>query len=113
MATTYTYLELPFKDSFRVLELLPGTSGSALRCNILHTRRKDEPQYEAISYTWGAPVFSYLLEEASSGTVLHITESLHDALQAFRHEGKSRVVWADAVNINQSDLAEKGHQVRR
>jgi hypothetical protein len=113
MPDRHTYAELTSHDSFRVLELLPGKRDSALCCKIFEARRRDELEYEAISYTWGAPIFSHSLTEVTSGTVIDITENLHDALQVFRSEDKSRLLWADAVCIDQSSNEEKNHQVRR
>ncbi|KAF2658199.1 HET-domain-containing protein, partial [Lophiostoma macrostomum CBS 122681] len=112
MADLYTYTKLSSEDSFRVLEILPGERDSMLCCKIFETRRKDQIKYEAISYTWGAPIFSHRLTEVTSGTIIHITENLYDALQVFRLEDDSRLLWADAVCIDQSSGAEKVHQVR-
>jgi hypothetical protein len=112
MADIYIYTKLSFEDSFRILEILPGERDSTLHCKIVETRRRDQIPYEAISYVWGAPIFSHRLTEVTSGAVIHITENLYDALQVFRLEDKGRILWADAVCIDQSSGAEKTHQVR-
>ncbi|KAF2127845.1 HET-domain-containing protein [Dothidotthia symphoricarpi CBS 119687] len=68
-------------------------------------------KYEALSYTWGEPVFPEIVMDVASGTVTHITENLFDALQALRNENAPRLLWADAVCIHQFNLNEKGHHV--
>lgn len=66
--------------------------------------------YEAISYVWGSKELSHQLY-CPDASHLHITESLHTAFQYLRCKDRDRRVWADAVCINQSDLAERAAQV--
>jgi hypothetical protein len=106
----YAYKHLENSDSIRLIELLPGVQGSWLTCNIIEAQRADSSEYEALSYAWGEPILSHKIEEVSTSMNLNITVNLHDALQAIRHEDASRVLWIDAICINQSDLDEKGHQ---
>jgi hypothetical protein len=107
----YHHKPLEYVGSMRFLELYPGIKGSPLRCSITEARKSDEPLYEALSYAWGEPVFSHTIEEVPSGTHLSITANLHDALQGIQYQHASRVLWVDAICINQRDLEEKGHQV--
>jgi hypothetical protein len=44
-------------DSIRLLELLPGAFGQELRCLIHHIHHDHNIAYEALSYTWGEPVY--------------------------------------------------------
>jgi hypothetical protein len=108
---TYEYRTLTHTDSIRLIELLPGAKGTPLACNIIDVRKGDQPEYEALSYAWGEPIFSHEIMEVTSNTMLRLTVNLHDALQALRDEHKTRIIWADAIAINQLDLKEKGHQV--
>ena len=95
-----------------------GSEGRALRSHgrsaALFTpdvyRTSNITSYEAISYTWGEPIFSRQLVVDSTHK-LGITESLYLALQQFRLPHEVRVLWADAVCINQGDNAEKSEQV--
>ncbi|KAH6868095.1 heterokaryon incompatibility protein-domain-containing protein [Alternaria rosae] len=110
----YTHKPLQTRDSIRVLELLAGTSGSTLSCRIFEIRRMDsDVQFEAISYVWGSPFPECYLYDVESRTAVTITENLSLALQALRYPDRSRVLWADAVCINQSDNNEKSHQVEK
>lgn len=111
--TSYAYGTLKHPDSIRILELLPGTPDMELECRILEVRRRDRPQFEAISYTWGTnPIFRRRIKEVGSDTYIRITNNLYNALKVFRFEDASRSLWVDAVCIDQQDgNAEKNHQV--
>ncbi|KAK5117433.1 hypothetical protein LTR85_008818 [Meristemomyces frigidus] len=67
-------------------------------------------EYEAISYAWGPPIFAHVIK-LNSDTHQAITESLYTALQRLRWTDQARVLWADALCINQGDMAEKATQV--
>ncbi|EPE34688.1 hypothetical protein GLAREA_10382 [Glarea lozoyensis ATCC 20868] len=68
-------------------------------------------QYAALSYTWGAPIFNRILH-CLDGNKIEITENLDLALRKVRDLTSERVLWVDAVCINQKDLAERTFQVK-
>jgi len=79
-------------------------------------------KYEALSYCWGdesqrSPVLVNVQgNEQGHGTkqvAVSITQSLGDALTDLRLWYDDRVLWADAICINQTDNAEKSVQVRQ
>ncbi|KAI0893985.1 heterokaryon incompatibility protein-domain-containing protein [Annulohypoxylon nitens] len=70
-----------------------------------------EIPYEALSYTWGAPVFS--LPVQINGIEFFITENLDSALRHLRLSDSKRYLWVDALCINQFDTKEKSVQVGR
>ena len=70
----------------------------------------EPPEYEAVSYTWGEPIFSASIECFSKGQ-LPITENLSNALFHLRLANRLRVLWVDAICINQQDLVERSQQV--
>ena len=106
----YLYQHLKHPDSFRLIRLEPNKSHSQpLRCKLLEVRLSDHPDYESISYAWGPLEFSSTL--AISDSYKKITESLALALRKFRGRDNPRLLWADAVCINQEDVVEKGSQV--
>jgi hypothetical protein len=43
---------------------------------------------------------------------LPVTTNLHAALSRLRDHSFERIIWVDAVCINQADLQERGHQVQ-
>ncbi|KAK6825785.1 heterokaryon incompatibility protein-domain-containing protein [Apiospora arundinis] len=72
------------------------------------------PKYAALSYVWGDAADTE--EIVVDGQPFQVTMSLNSALQQFgltytRNGRKSLFLWADAVCINQQDLAERGQQV--
>lgn len=92
----------------RVLYLYPGLPGSPIRCG-LKTTKLDATRYEALSYVWGNPTMDrsiFVNEERVS-----ITRNLHRALTHLRHETELRVLWVDALCINQIDIGEREAQV--
>lgn len=72
---------------------------------------RDEESFEAISYCWGTELSQKHLHVAN-GSSLRLTQSLYDALQAFRHLDRPRHLWVDAVCINQDDIHERSSQVQ-
>jgi hypothetical protein len=111
IGSDYKYTKLAHTDSIRLVELQPGSRGSPLNCRIFEVRKHDNPEYEALSYAWGEPIFSQVIHEVSSGTQIPVTTNLEQALLATRYEHTVRILWADAICINQLNMKEKGHQV--
>ncbi len=66
--------------------------------------------YEALSYVWGSPEKSRLVSTDEGS--LSVTENLHAALSRLRNHFSPRIIWIDAICINQDDKEERGHQVR-
>lgn len=78
------------------------------------------PYYEALSYCWGSKqnaeiVFVESCEEKTTGggIVIQTHENLANALRHLRYEKLPRVMWIDAICINQEDEIERGQQVQR
>ena len=78
-----------------------------------------EPRYEALSYTWGdsdISEFGYVEDTRSSGedpATLGLRPNLASALRYLRYSDETRVLWIDAICINQEDIAERNEQVKR
>lgn len=66
--------------------------------------------YEALSYYWGSPEKIHTITVGDGQ--LQITRNLHTALQSLRDYYIERIIWIDAVCINQDDAEEKGCQVQ-
>jgi hypothetical protein len=107
----YKHDKIDSKNEIRILELhRPNPiDPEILRGELLFAKLSDNPLYEAISYTWGEPVFSETLYLTKGQ--FGITPNLAAALRRFRRPDRERYLWADAVCINQEDNEEKGHQV--
>lgn len=109
----YQHAPLDRHDSIRLLELLPDVFGEPLRRIIHQYPRGHVVPYEALSYTWGDPVFPeqiYVGVDPASPS-MPITQNLYNAVQHLRKSHESRILWIDALCINQSNVEEKGHQV--
>ena len=110
-ALEYTPLDTK-KPEIRLLTLLPGKFSARLECKLKNTSLgNNETTYEAVSYAWGAPIFANTI--IVNGQSLKIADNLYHALQYLRSEDVPRVLWIDAICINQAALAEKNHQVKR
>ncbi|KAF2878520.1 heterokaryon incompatibility protein-domain-containing protein, partial [Massariosphaeria phaeospora] len=106
------YQPLPGPDYLRVIKLEPGLEDDILSCK-LETVSLDGSLdlYEAISYVWGDPTATE--EICCNGLFVEITSGLADALRRFRYPDKQRLLWADALCINQQDNQEKSRQVKQ
>jgi hypothetical protein len=99
------------ENEFRLLLILPGQPSDDLICTLVHASYDTPPPYEALSYVWGNPEPPFFLE--CSDARVRVTGNLHGALCHFRLESQIRIVWADALCIDQSNDVEKGVQVNR
>jgi len=109
-ATAYQYENLTSPRSIRLLCLEPCSNGTGeLRAHFLLSCIDQPPEYEALSYTWGEPVFPERLHVGDA--IINITANLARALLYFRRMEKPRALWIDAVCINQDNVQEKGQQV--
>lgn len=107
----HVYVPIEGADSFRTLRLQPALDVSApLRFTFdIHSPDSDE-EYEAISYTWGAPKLTCPVY-FHDGSYVMATKNLDSALRRFRDATKTRVLWANAICINQKDNKEKATQI--
>jgi hypothetical protein len=98
--------------AFRLLRLLKGV-GSDIECELFEAwlNIEDLVQYEAVSYTWGGTELSASVQ--IDGKNLDITDNLYLALYYLRRSGEDRILWVDAICIDQSNRKERGHQVRQ
>jgi hypothetical protein len=111
-AATFKYAEQLYGDSIRVLELYPGKAEDPIHCALIEVPLEDsEDTYEAVSYVWGDTEKS--LEIICNESRIRTTTRLEQALRRLRDSNKPRLLWADAICINQIDNEEKRHQVQR
>jgi len=118
--TPYLYEPLKATEKeFRLMTLRAGDFSDDIRVNLeafpfpLHEKT---PQYEALSYTWGntADPSNITIEGAATALfTLGVTRNLAEALRYLRYKNKNRVLWIDAVSINQQDLLERSETVPR
>ncbi|KLU91808.1 hypothetical protein MAPG_10756 [Magnaporthiopsis poae ATCC 64411] len=102
------------EGSVRLLQLLPHQDHNSriecrlITCSILGSGRTHP--YEALSYVWGSS------EDKRSiyidGVEQPVPKHLHHALSRLRDCFVERVLWIDAICINQNDEEEKGQQLQ-
>jgi hypothetical protein len=107
-------MEYPSLDSSqkqtRLLHLHPGKPEDEVACHFSILSFKDhQTDYEALSYVWGSARDERIA--TVDGTPMSITDNLWQALVALRYLDKDRILWVDALCINQSDDKERSHQV--
>ncbi|ETS85945.1 hypothetical protein PFICI_03970 [Pestalotiopsis fici W106-1] len=114
MERPYVYQALALPHNVRLLRLSPNAEDSApLYGHLIECDIKDfygQPDsFEALSYVWGAPESYYSI--SLDGFDLPITTNLYVALKNLRHRHRDRLLWVDAMCINQTDDREKERQI--
>lgn len=102
----------PLDDrEFRLIRIFPAAADEPICCELFVVSLDQEGlDYDALSYTWGDPKVTEPI--LCNGTDIEVTAHLAIALRAFRYPSeKTRILWADAVCIDQSDLEERSQQV--
>jgi hypothetical protein len=109
--STDLFNTLPYDgDTIRLLVLEPTLNqDTSIQCGLITTKISDKPIYEALSYTWGEPSPTQLIQV--NNTSVEIRSNLHDCLIRLRDTEKCRMLWIDAICINQNDDEERSHQI--
>ncbi|KAL2060227.1 hypothetical protein VTL71DRAFT_9622 [Oculimacula yallundae] len=100
----------------RLIHLQPApreSAGSDITCS-LHFAKLDNPSctYEALSYEWGDASHG-VSPIKLDGQQFFVRKNLFDALEHLRERGTVRVLWIDALCIDQDNEKERNHQVQR
>ena len=105
----------------RLIQLKPNLRDAPLELDLIHvdlvidegvlTTERKLVQYQAVSYCWGdnSPTKSC----SCNGLDYPITANLETALRRLRDVTSSRLLWVDAICINQHDNDEKSVQVQK
>ena len=103
------------RQEIRLLHILPALrQPDPIHCYLSTARLKNktpdqDPHYEALSYAWGTEVHDspiYVEEQPRKVSV-----NLYQALQHLRHPSQERIMWIDALCIDQSNPSERACQV--
>ncbi|KAJ5062328.1 heterokaryon incompatibility protein-domain-containing protein [Bipolaris maydis] len=129
---TYSPLEA---DEIRVLRILPTTilprrghnyqddiksnceesfciACDMIQCELVTVSLKEvSGAFDALSYVWG---YASVKEQIKmDGEIIEVTCNLEAALRRIRNTEKAKLLWVDALCINQQDTKEKNIQVMR
>jgi hypothetical protein len=113
----------------RLLRLMAGPKTSEVQCELFEAeidtevfltqqgdtgRTRKVVPYEALSWSWGSGESDYrvLIRKDNKVERKRCSEGLAWALRYLRHEDKDRVIWVDAICIDQDSVEEKNHQVQ-
>lgn len=109
----YRYSPLvPEEETIHLLRLFPSRNKNAvIDCQLFsYSTRNGSHLYEALFYVWGDS------EETVSITIdkhpFMVSKNLHAALSRLRNHSLERVIWVDAICINQTDEKEKAQQIQ-
>jgi hypothetical protein len=105
-------------DSIRVLRLHTSQeSNGPIHCSLetISLHDPNAPLFEALSYTWADPLtgdakLSQPIYVGPDFDILLVTRNCAAALRQFR-KNEDRLIWVDAICINQADRQERGSQV--
>ncbi|KAK8085997.1 HET-domain-containing protein [Apiospora phragmitis] len=109
----YSYVSLDRSEQvIRLLYITPrkGSAAELHTYQLKHVSLDESPQFETISYCWGdpTPCRTVLID----GKELRLPRSSAAILeQISASSDQARVIWIDAVCVNQTDITERAHQV--
>lgn len=118
-APTYSYRSLGVQQ-IRLLTLISSREGDSLKATLKAHSLSSLPPYETISYVWGSERKTNSIEirthkqEVRDNTAFqrfHLTQNAYSALLNMRRDDRSRVLWIDAICIDQDNIEERNVQV--
>lgn len=114
----YPSLPLSEPGNIRLLRLMPhGNKEVGIQCQLLEYHLDEGPHvYEALSYAWDSkdnpkPIYIQS-DDKSDNSAYYVRANLYAALLHLRNHTTDRIIWVDAICINQEDDVEKGQQVQ-
>jgi hypothetical protein len=102
------------RPAIRLLRLLRGNLADDIHCHIFNgwlNQSGGGIPYDALSYTWGTT--EKLAKLIVNGGIIYVTFNLYTALQHLRFEDEDRILWIDAICIDQDNIQERRHQVQQ
>jgi hypothetical protein len=115
-SSVYQYKSLNYElgQEIRLVVLYPGRELDDITCNIIHVNLLDKPAFEAVSYTWATISGDISLSGnvCCGGKRIAITLNCESMLRCLRRQGRNRILWVDAISIDQQNTLERNHQVR-
>lgn len=109
----YARLNYALGQEIRLVVLFPGRPLEDVCLDIIHINLSDKPAYEAVSYAWATQDGDDSLSQTvyCRGRTIAVTKHCEAALRSLRRRGRKRLLWIDAISIDQGNIAERNHQV--
>lgn len=97
------------RRNIRLLQMLPST-GEEL-CFAMHSDvfLETQPVYAAVSYEWGDDSSDHCI--VINGKLFVVRQNLYEFLQSYRQTAEQKLLWIDALCIDQGNTRERNHQV--
>ncbi|KAI0847202.1 heterokaryon incompatibility protein-domain-containing protein [Daldinia vernicosa] len=109
------YEALPADGSqIRLVTIHQGEEDEDIECtleNFPFIENIDSHEYEALSYVWGDASSTAFI--SLNKKPFQVTRNLEAALRALRLRDRKRLVWIDAICINQANVQERNQEVSR
>jgi hypothetical protein len=99
------------EPSIRLICLKAGNERDVLECTMFTTTLSERVKFSALSYVWGNESKRHPL--TVNGQLISVAENLYAALLHLRSPRSHKVLWVDAICINQTDLGERSYQVEQ
>lgn len=96
-------------DYIRLLYIEAGARSSPIRTRLNHVSKDSLPAYDALSYSWGPEDGGFPIICDRQQRL--VRKNLFEALPFLRLADRERVIWIDALCINQEDNEEKTKQM--
>lgn len=105
MASHYKFKRLDLDtNAIRLVRILKGDTGQPIECTMFQTLLNPEGiPYEALSYAWGPKDPEHHIWV--NGCLFRVRRNLFQALADLRRPDEERVLWIDAICIDQSNAA--------
>lgn len=107
----YPSLPIDSEQEIRLLQVQPSTDPWNIDCRLFIEQRDGSVEYEALSYTWGASTLGKCVRV--NGRDFPVTHNLYAAIRRLQLPDAPRILWIDAICINQGKLEERAAQVRK
>ena len=122
----FSYQPLKGESEIRILRLLPGTFDDEIHCHLKHMDLDDPLDYIALSYVWGDPKATKPIRIGYGSTeitergqtsrqlrLFQVTTNLEAVLRHIRYQDHERILWIDAICIDQNDNEDRSAQVQK
>jgi hypothetical protein len=97
-------------DCIRLLYLSHKRVNGQISCNLKHVPFANRPKYDALSYSWGELSENHVV--LIDGRKFEVGTNLFFALNHFVDGMRDRILWIDAICIDQGSVEERNWQLR-